>query len=66
MATEKFLSMYCDESPFDVRDVLSETLTTGELIDFLKRYPADMKIVTKRSFMYGIISGRNFLEKTLD
>ena len=66
MTSEKSLILYCEELPISPSEVVSDTFTVGELMDFLKQYPADMKIVTKHSFMYGRINSRKFLEKTLD
>lgn len=66
MASEKFLYLCCEELPVDVREVVNDTFTVGELIDFLKQYPSDMKIVVKHSFMYGRIWAGKFAEKTLD
>lgn len=66
MTSEKFLYLYCEELPVDVREVVDDTFTVGELIEFLKQYPSDMKIVVNHSFMYGRIWAGKFAEKTLD
>ena len=66
MASEKFLSLYYEELSTHSADAVEDTFTVGELIDFLKQYPADMKVVTKHSFMYGRIFAGKFSEKILD
>lgn len=62
------VAMECDRRGYSPSQVIGDTLTVGELVDYLSGLDQDMKIVTSHDngYTYGAISTSDFRDEPID